>query len=686
MSRKPSVPGSGRATSATSGDGVPQQDQFLKVVDLELAIQEFQAHLDLKPVEESVGLAQAAGRITARDCRAEINVPGFDRSNFDGYAVRASDIRGASEHRPIRLKRLSQQIAAGDGVAQIRVEPHTAISIATGGALPRGADAVVMVEDTVCHSDEIEFRRAVPPAAGVTFAGSDISIGQIVVYAGSILTSRETAALAAIGFERVAVWRRPRVAIISTGNELVAPGAVLKAGQIFDSNSRMLADAVREVGGQPHELGIVSDDADELRASMADALAHHELVLLSGGTSKGEGDICFRIVRELQRPGLLVHGVAIKPGKPVCLAAQDSVPVAVLPGFPTSAIFTFHHFVAPIIRKLAGMPTATMDTVDARLSRQVNSSIGRTEFCLVQLVNPSYSASNSSQPHPPQTFTAVPTGHGSGSVVAFSQADGFIAIGKHEEIVPEGSGVHVHMLNDSLQVSDLVIVGSHCQGVELLASALQAEGVRCKCVFAGSTQGLRILRRGEADLCGIHLLDPASNKYNTPFMQPAEQIVFGYRRTQGLFINPDVWDRMNLTASQSVPELVRELCERQCRMINRNQGSGTRILIDQLLAACALANDAIAGYAFAATNHHAVVAAVADGRADWGIAIESANPGTVQVPFVPWVEEQFDLLAGSSALRTPHLTQQVSSVLHSDALLQKLRDRRLQPTHASWPT
>ena len=220
----------------------------------------------------------------------------------------------------------------------------------------------------------------------MSFAGTDITAGETVLRRGQLLTSRDTGVLAAIGVAHVNVWRKPIVAILSTGDEIIAPGRPMQPAKVYDSNAQVLADAVRELGGEPRRLGITHDDVAALRERLHHALEFADVVLLSGGTSKGAGDVSYRVVAELDDPGIVAHGVALKPGKPICLAATGGRPVVVLPGFPTSAIFTFHEFVAPVIRLLAGRGSEERTVVPARLAVKVNSEIGRTEYLLVGLV------------------------------------------------------------------------------------------------------------------------------------------------------------------------------------------------------------------------------------------------------------------------------------------------------------
>ena len=342
-----------------------KQRQFLEVLDRDDAERRWREVIDAgRRAAERVPLASALGRVLAEAVRSPVDVPGFDHSNMDGFAVRAEDTYGASEEEPTTLALLDERIVPGMH-PQSEVGPGTAITIATGGMLPRGADAVVPVEVTDVEDGALQVRRAAVPGAALSFAGTDMGAGETVLFAGTQLSSRECGVLAAIGCDEVPVLRRPRVAILSTGDEIVQPGEAMKPGLVYDSNGRILADAVAELGGEPHFLGAFRDDEQALREALHRALADADLVLLSGGTSKGEGDLNGIVVGELS-PGVVVHGVALKPGKPICLAAHGETPVVVLPGFPTSAIFTFHEFVAPVLRAMAGRGERERQTVPAR--------------------------------------------------------------------------------------------------------------------------------------------------------------------------------------------------------------------------------------------------------------------------------------------------------------------------------
>ena len=628
MPERPSADAGGRA-----------QEQFLQVVDRDEAERRFRAAVDLAPRGiEQVPIDTALGRVLAADVTSPVDVPSFDRSNVDGFAVVAEDTFGASEEVP-RTVRLAEEVIHTAVVPATTIRRGVGVAIATGGMMPRGADAVVMVEHTDLGEREqgatdrtLLVFRAVTPGANVSFAGTDITAGETVLRRGQVLTSRDTGVLAAIGVAAVDVWRTPIVAILSTGDEIIPPGAPMQPARVYDSNAQVLADAVRELGGEPRRMGIVADDEPGLRAKVRAALDIADIVLLSGGTSKGAGDISYRVVAELTDPGIVAHGVALKPGKPICLAATGGRPVVVLPGFPTSAIFTFHEFVAPVLSAMAGRTHDERATVQARMAVRVNSEIGRTEYLLVGLVSSG------------DSLAAYPMGQGSGSVTTFSRADGFTTIGRHEEIVQAGATVSVQLLGGGLRLADLVVIGSHCIGLDFLLGALQAEGVRSKFLAVGSTAGLDAARRGECDVAGIHLLDPASGEYNRPFLTSGLELIPGYGRLQGIVFRAGDTRFEGRSAADAVAAATSDAA---CVMVNRNAGSGTRALIDRLLGGARPA-----GYAVQPRNHNAVAAAVAQGRADWGVTLDTVARAA-GLGFIPVQHEQYDFVVPAARADRP---------------------------------
>lgn len=646
-----------------------RQQQFLNVIDRDEAEKRYRAVLDLSPLEsEVIALEDALGRVLSEDVIAAIDVPNFDRANVDGYAVRSEDTFGATEERPVHLELSTTSIATGV-VPEGEVGERQAVAIATGGVVPRGSSAVVMVEHTDAAANSVAVRRPVTPGENVTFTGTDISRGETVLRKGESLSSRETGVLAAIGMARVPVVRRPRVAVISTGNEIVAPGGDIRVGQIFDSNLTIIADAVRELGGEPARVGIVPDDEALLESVLKKAL-QLDIVLVSGGTSKGEGDLSSRVVGRLGSPGIIVHGVALKPGKPLCLAAvQPSAgrtrPVIILPGFPTSAIFTFHEFVAPIILRLGGRQKLPPRTIQAHLPARINSERGRTDCVMVNLVSRS-PASRVDRKQDSPGYAAIPIGKGSGSVTSFSAADGYFVIPRQREFLERNSLVEVRLINRDIRPADLVVVGSHCVGLDFLLSRLRDRGFTTKFLAVGSSAGFAGAERGDCDVSGIHLLDVATGVYNRPFVTGNLRFLPGYGRRQGIVYRADDRRFVGRTLAQIVDAAIGDP---NCLMVNRNRGSGTRVLIDGLLATMRPK-----GFLIEVRSHTAVAAAVLQGRADWGVAIEQAA-AAAGLRFMPVQEERFDFVIAHSANEKPAV-QMFEQLLSSEETRTALRQYR----------
>ncbi|MES2600719.1 MAG: molybdopterin biosynthesis protein [Pseudomonadota bacterium] len=607
---------------ASPNNASVDQEQFLTILSREEALARFEAALFPRDLAvNDCALADALGLVVASDIVAVVDVPPFDRSNVDGFAVRSADLVAAGEALPVRLHLNNEVIACGTA-PQLSVKQGTATPIATGGPVPRGADAIVMVEHTQpAGEDGIEIRRATSPGQFVSYAGSDIARGEILLRAGTLIGSREIGMLAASGVARVSVVRKPRVAIISTGDELVQPGQPLRPAAIFDTNGAIVTAAVSENGGEAHFLGAFPDDEERLEAVMREALATSDMLILSGGTSKGEGDVSHRIVARLGKPGIVAHGVALKPGKPLCLAVCDGKPVVILPGFPTSAMFTFHDMIVPVLRRLAGLPPRNDARVTAKVPVRIASELGRTEFVMVSLVEGD------------DGLIAYPTGKGSGAITSFAQADGFLKIDALAEQMLAGTRAEVTLFTPHVRVPDLVVVGSHCTGLDLVTEPLARAGLSVRSISVGSLGGLAAARRGECDLAPIHLLDEKTDTYNKPFLVEGLELVPGYRRMQGIVFRAGDKRFEGLSAEDAVHAALKDP---SCLMVNRNQGAGTRILIDRLLG------DARPdGYWNQPRSHNAVAAAVAQNRADWGMTIAPVARAA-GLGFIPFADEHYD--------------------------------------------
>jgi molybdenum cofactor synthesis domain-containing protein len=611
-----------------------RQQQFLTTLSRDEAYDRFETALRPEPVGiETIDLAEVLGRVTARDLTSPGDVPPFDRSGVDGFAIRAADAHEASASTPAILRLNGESLACGVAPTLV-IEFGTATPIATGAPLPRGADAVVMIEHTHLRDSgrAIAVIRAPAPGQFVAFAGSDIARGETILLRGTVIGSREIGILAACGIGKVEVVCKPRIGVLSTGSELVQAAEALRPAGIHDVNGPLITAAVAEHGCEPVFYGAVADDETALSTAMERAFTECDAVILSGGTSKGAGDLTYRLVDRLGPPGIVAHGVALKPGKPLCLAVCSRKAVVVLPGFPTSAIFTFQNVVAPVLRRMAGLPPRSEAQVTAGIPVRMPSEIGRTEFVMVALVERN------------GTYVAYPTMKGSGSVTSFAHADGFLAIDAMADHLPAGTSAHVTLLTPQVRVPDCVIVGSHCTGLDLVVGKLAQQGFAARFLAVGSLGGLAAARRGECDLAPIHLMDPTTRIYNTPYLTEGLELIPGWRRLQGIVFRKGDTRFEGCDASHAVAAALEDP---SCYMVNRNQGAGTRILIDQLLDGATPP-----GYWNQPKSHNAVGAAVAQQRADWGVAIEPIADA-YGLAFIPLGEEHYDFALVTSSRKEP---------------------------------
>ena len=610
---------------------------FRELVSIEEAVNRLYTYYKPKKLVEEIDLLNAFGRVAAEDVYSNVDIPPFDRATMDGFAVKAEDTFEAEEDNPIVLKVVGQ-VEAGSN-SKVEVKHGEAIEISTGAPIPKGANAVVMVEYTSRDNDEVYVYKPVTPGENIMAAGSDIMAGEMIVRKDTVLTQREIGVLSAAGNEKVKVYKKPKVAIISTGNELVEPGSKLEYGKIYDVNSYALSAAVKENGGIPIFLGIARDDERQIREKISEGIEIADIVVCSGSTSAGMGDVMHRILNSWS-PGLIVHGVAVKPGKPAIIAICNGKPVFGLPGYPTSALMIFEIFVAPLLRKLAGI-TVERKKLTAKLPLKVFSSVGRREFLPVNVVVGT------------EGYTAYPvSGHYSGAITALSETDGFIEVPENKAFLEVGETVEVKLFSDELKIADLMIIGSHCIGIDVLLDVLRRRNpIFAKVINVGSSGGLMAIKRGEADIAGTHLLDE-SGVYNIPFLKKYGIkdvfLVKGYIREQGFIVRKN-----NPKKIECFEDLLRD----DISFINRNPGSGTRILLDMELKKIAEKKGIgfeelkrkIKGYTIEAKSHTAVAVAVLMGKADVGLGIKTVAT-RYGLDFIPFSKEEYDFVIGKSRI------------------------------------
>lgn len=565
---------------------------------------------------EQVAVAEGLGRITAGPVTALRSAPAYHGAAMDGYAVRAESTFGASEEHPLRL-------AVGREAAPVN----------TGQALPEWANAVVMIEHVQEPEESvIEIEGAAFPWQHVRRVGEDVVAGELLLPSGHVLGPADLAALLTAGVYRVGVRGRPRVAILPTGSELVgwqeAEGVDLPPGAIVETNSVLLANLVRAAGGEPRVLPRQPDDLERLQAAIAEAVESDvDLVLVNAGASAGSRDFTVHAVRALGE--VLVHGIQAMPGKPTLVGRVRSKPVVGTPGYPVSAWVCFDELVRLAMARLEGRRPATRARVAAVPARRLASRLGHEEIIRVQLGRVG------------DRVVAQPLKRGAGVITTMTRADGIVRVGPDCDGYEADTPVEAELLRSREELEDtLIVVGSHDITLDLLADRLPRtrEGVRLSASNVGSLGGLIALREGRAHLGGTHLLDPETGEYNVADVRRAlpsvpVRLVTLAHREQGLILRPG-----NPKEISRLEDLARE----GVSFVNRQAGSGTRVLLDHRLRQVGLAPDAIRGYDEEEYTHMAVAVQVASGRADAGLGILAAARA-LGLDFVPVATERYDL-------------------------------------------
>ena len=594
--------------------------RYLKKTRLEEARELFLSRVDdISLEEEEVAAGQALHRITSEPVFARISSPHYHGSAMDGICVRAEDTFGATEFSPRDLAPLTDEANPQGCFAYLD----------TGQPLPPWADAVIMIEKV--HERDggaVSIEEAATPWQNVRLVGEDVVATELLLPRNHRLRPYDLGAVLAAGHTTVRVKARPRVAIIPTGDEITGPGDEARPGEIIDFNSAVLGAMVTESGGAPDVSAAVPDDPMLLRQALRDALRDHHLVALIAGSSAGEHDFTAEVIDG--EGELLVHGIEVMPGKPAVLGVVAGKPVIGVPGYPVSAIVVAREILQPALQRLQEAGFAPPPTVRAVAPRKIPSRLGLEEFVRVTLGRVE------------DTLMAVPLARGAGVISTMVRADGFLRIPGVVEGINAGEEVDVELLRSPDEIEHTVLcTGSHDLSVGVLEDQLKRRDPRLKIATAnvGSLGGMHSVRRGETHMAGTHLLDPATGDYNIPDIRrllPDLPVVLVHcvRRSQGLLV-----PRGNPMGLSGVGDLGRG----DVRFVNRQAGSGTRVLLDYQLGRLGIDASTIQGYDREEFTHMAVAVAVASGLADTGLGIRSAADA-LGLDFIPVGDEQYDLL------------------------------------------
>ncbi|HXF75786.1 MAG TPA: molybdopterin biosynthesis protein [Methylomirabilota bacterium] len=594
--------------------------RYLKKTALAQARELFLSTVDPSRLQsEEVAVEDALDRITAEAVFAKISSPHYHASAMDGICVRAEDTFGATEFAGKKLK-LAGSETPGAGVFQY---------VDTGNALPAWANAVIMIEKVhQIDAETVEIFESVPPWNHVRLVGEDVVATELLLPRCHRLRPYDLGALLAAGHTRVKVKARPKVGIIPTGDELIQPGEEAKPGAVIEFNSTVLASFIREWGGAPVKYPRAKDDLAALKQALQGALEACDLVAIIAGSSAGEHDLTSNLVAETGE--LLAHGIDVMPGKPAVLGRVRQKPVLGVPGYPVSAIVIAREILRPALQRFLGAAAPSYPTVRAAVPRKIASHLGLEEFLRVTLGRVG------------QKLVAVPLARGAGVITTMVHADGLLRIPSLVEGLNGGDEADVELLRPIEDIENTILcTGSHDLAVGVLEDQLKRRHPELKIAATnvGSLGGLLALQRGETHIAGTHLLDPESGVYNVPDIKrtiPRVPLALIHlaRREQGIMVA-----RGNPKAIRTLRDLTRP----DIRFVNRQPGSGTRVLLDYELKKLGVDPRAIAGYEREEFTHMAVGVAVASGLADAGLGVRAAAVA-LGLDFIAVANEQYDLL------------------------------------------
>ncbi|MEG2007348.1 MAG: molybdopterin biosynthesis protein [Oscillospiraceae bacterium] len=582
----------------------------------------------MAPQTEMLPVSEAVGRITAAPIYALRCSPHYHACAMDGIALSARVTFGACESSPLRLN--SGQY----------------IPVDTGDPLPQGCDAVVMIEDVVSDGEGVKLYAAAAPWQHVRQIGEDVCAGDMLLPSFTEITPAAVGAVTAGGVLEAAVVRRPVVGIIPTGDEIVPPGVCPEAGEIPEFNSAIFSGMLRAWGAVPRTYPIVRDDPALMVQALRTALADCDAVLLNAGSSAGRDDYAAEAIAEVGE--VICHGIAIRPGKPAVLGAAGAKPILGVPGYPVSGIIVVEELLKPILDLLRGLASPPAEYAQAQLSRAVTSSLKYREFIRVRLGMVGGG------------LTATPLPRGAGVVTSFMKADGILEIPQDSEGVEAGSTVSVRLLRPLAELRDtLIITGSHDPLIDEIADILRRadHGAGLSSSHVGSMGGVMAVKRGECHAAGVHLLDGATGVYNESYIEK-------YFPDGGVCLVECVYREQGLMTAPGNPKGIRCLSDMAAEgmsYVNRQKGSGTRLLCDWVCSREGVRAESILGYDREEYTHTAVAALVAAGSADAGLGIYSAAR-LYGLDFVPVCREQYDLLVPTSEWETKQVRRLIETL------------------------
>lgn len=611
---------------------------YLTDIALDEALKSLLAALEqangLEPLgAEFIPVEEAHGRVAAQPIWAKISSPHYQAAAMDGVAVKAEDTYGASKTSPKILKIGTQ-----------------AYWIDTGAPVPPDCNAVIMVEDVqTLGENEIEIRAAATPWQHIRPLGEDIVATELVLPENHLIRPQDMGAMVTAGITEVPVRPKPVVTIVPTGSELVQPGTPLIPGKIIEFNSLMLAKLIEEWGAVVQRHPIVPDDIEQIKKAVLKSLDKSHIVIIGAGSSAGSKDYTARVVNEIGQ--LLVHGIAIRPGHPCVLGIANGKPLIGIPGYPVSALLTTELIVKPLVYRILGSVPPVQPRVKAVVTRKILSPIGQEEFVRVTLGRVK------------DRMVATPLSRGAGIIMSLVRADGILRIPRFSEGMNSDTEVEIELRRPPEEIENTILaIGSHDLALDLLASLLHKHypNRRLSSAHVGSLGGLLAIKRGEAHLAGCHLLDEETGEYNVSYIK---QVLAGQEtvlmnlvyREQGMIV-----PKGNPKQINSINDLLRQ----DVIFVNRQRGSGTRLLLDYKLKQARLDADSIKGYEREEYTHTGVAAAVGSGAADVGLGVMAAARA-LGLDFLPLLKERYDLAIPRSFYESD-LLQPLVEIIRSD--------------------